>query len=86
MPTVLDRVFLAHPRDVGENYGEHFMAAARFGLILIGAGLACLLHAVLPAVCLTTASRIVRKLHDQLVINRRHNLPETADFVLSYDI
>lgn len=86
MTGLFDRVFLAHPRDVNESYGAHFMAATRFGLILIGAGLACLLHAVLPAVCLTTASRIVRKLHDQLVLNRRRNLPETTDFVLSYDI
>jgi hypothetical protein len=83
---MFDRLFLAHPRDINESYGEHFVAASRFGLILIGAGLACLLHALIPAVCLTTASRVVRKLHDQLVVNRRRHLPETADFVLSYEI
>jgi uncharacterized membrane protein YgaE (UPF0421/DUF939 family) len=83
---MFDKLFLAHPRDVNESYGAHFIAASRFGLILIGAGLACLLHALVPAVCLTTASRVVRKLHDQLVINRRRSLPETTDFVLSYEI
>jgi hypothetical protein len=86
MKHLIDRVFHAHPRDINETYCQHFLAATRFGLILIGAGLACLLHALVPCVCLTTASRVVRKLHDQLVINRRNNLPVSTDFVLSYEI
>lgn len=83
---MFDRLFFAHPRDVHESYAEHFMAASRFGLILIGAGMACLLHAIVPGLCLTTASRVVRKLHDQLVLNRRRNVPGNTDFVLSYEI
>ncbi|MEM7410101.1 MAG: DUF6356 family protein [Myxococcota bacterium] len=48
--------FQAHPRQVGESYGEHWWAAARIGGRLIRAGLACWLHAWVPAWCTRTAS------------------------------
>jgi hypothetical protein len=37
MKHLIDRVFHAHPRDINETYCQHFLAATRFGLILIGA-------------------------------------------------
>ena len=45
----LPRSFVDHPRSVGETYGEHFAVATGFGLRLIAAGLACLVHACVPA-------------------------------------
>ena len=36
------RLFLDHPASVGESYPEHFGVAARFGVTMIGAGLAVL--------------------------------------------
>ena len=45
----LPHSFVDHPRSVGETYREHFAVALGFGLRLIGAGLACLVHACVPA-------------------------------------
>jgi uncharacterized NAD(P)/FAD-binding protein YdhS len=55
-----------HLDDVGESYGEHFAVAALFGARLMGAGAACMVHAVAPWLFTDTASRTVRKLHAQL--------------------
>ena len=49
MRTTLDRLFIAHPRAVNEDYLAHAGVALRFALILLGAGLAALVHAVIPA-------------------------------------
>lgn len=54
--------FTAHPASVDETYGEHFLFASRFGLKLIGAGMAACLHGLLPFVFKTTASRTVQEM------------------------
>ena len=59
----------SHLRDAGEGYWQHFRFATTFGLLAIAAGLAALLHAVIPALCTRTASRIVRHL-GQLIEDR----------------
>ena len=58
--------FTKHPRDVGESYGEHFGAAAGFGMRMIGGGLACLVHAVFPFLFERTGSETVRALNATL--------------------
>ena len=55
--------FTAHPASVGETYWQHLRFAARFGARMALGGGAAMLHAVLPFVCTTTASRI----NDELV-------------------
>ena len=62
----LPRSFVDHPRSVGESYGEHFTVALGFGLRLIGAGLACLVHACVPGWFTRTGSRAVRALAREL--------------------
>ncbi|HXG82381.1 MAG TPA: DUF6356 family protein [Sphingomicrobium sp.] len=52
----------AHLRDAGESYWQHLRFATTFGLLAIAAGLAALLHAIIPGVCTHTASRMVRHL------------------------
>lgn len=52
----------AHLREAGETYWQHFRFATTFGLLAMAAGLAALLHAFIPALCTSTASRIVRHL------------------------
>ena len=59
----------AHLRDAGEGYWQHLRFATTFGLLAIAAGLAALIHAIIPGVCTHTASRIVRHL-GQLVDDR----------------
>jgi hypothetical protein len=60
--SLLDRWFLAHPSSVDETYVQHMRFALGFVFWLIAAGIAALVHAVFPAMCETTASRILRKL------------------------
>jgi hypothetical protein len=63
---MIDRLFLDHPRSVGESYGEHAAVAARFGAALIVAGAACLVHAAIPALFPRTASGAIRRLYGEM--------------------
>ncbi len=57
---IVERVFRAHPRKVGEGYVEHMAFAARFAGRMLAAGAAALIHALVPCLFETTASRMVR--------------------------
>ena len=60
--TAIARLFTDHPATVGESYFGHMAFALRFaGLLSLAAG-AALVHALLPFLCKTTASRIVQGL------------------------
>lgn len=63
---MIDRIFLSHPRSVGESYGAHAATAARFGLTMVGGGIACLVHAVVPALFARTASDSVKRLYERM--------------------
>lgn len=52
----------AHLQAAGESYWQHFRFATTFGLLAMAAGIAALIHAVIPAACTSTASLIVRHL------------------------
>lgn len=54
--------FTSHPRSVGETYYEHLRHASGFGFKMIGAGIACLLHALLPFLFEYTGSNTIFKL------------------------
>ena len=56
----------AHLRSAGEGYWQHFRFATTFGLLAMAAGFAAILHAFVPAVCTSTASRIIRHLGNLL--------------------
>lgn len=64
---MIDRIFLSHPRSVGESYGEHAATAARFGLTMIAGGAACVVHAILPFLFARTASDSVKRLYAQMM-------------------
>jgi hypothetical protein len=51
------RASRAHLAEVGESYFEHMRFALLVGTLSLGAGLACMLHAIVPALCETTCSR-----------------------------
>jgi hypothetical protein len=63
--------FTDHPRAVGETYLEHGRVAGSVGFKMIGAGLACLVHAVLPFLFVTTGSRTILALHAKVTAGRR---------------
>ncbi|MBT6191684.1 MAG: hypothetical protein HOI22_15685 [Tateyamaria sp.] len=60
---MLTRVFLSHPRDVNESYGEHAIFAGGFAVRLILAGGAALVHAVIPCLFEKTASRMIADMY-----------------------
>jgi len=68
---IFQHVFLKHPRSIGESYWQHQRHALQFGTAMIAAGVACLIHGLVPALFLSTASRTIRRLHDKLVVTRR---------------
>ena len=70
-----------HLDEVGETYGEHMVHAGGYGLTLLVAGLACLVHAVLPALFETTGSRAIRGLHARMASRGRMDLPTAAELM-----
>ena len=64
------RLFLDHPKSVGESYTAHFGVASRFGAKMMWGGLRCSLHAFLPFVFKTAGSDTVSALHAELVTKR----------------
>lgn len=67
----LHRLFNDHPATVGESYGEHLAAASGFGMRMVLAGMACLIHGLLPFLFTRTGSDAIRELHTRMVTNRR---------------
>ena len=57
------RIFKDHPATVGETYFGHMRFALWFSGKLFKAGTGALAHALIPAVCETTASRTIRELY-----------------------
>jgi Family of unknown function (DUF6356) len=60
------RLFLAHPASVNETYLQHQRVALSFALPLLVAGLAALVHAVVPGLCKNTAGDAIRRLNARL--------------------
>ena len=73
----LRRLFTEHPASVGETYVEHMGQASSFGLRMVFAGLACLVHGLLPFLFVRTGSGAIAELHDRMVVNRRRHGLET---------
>jgi hypothetical protein len=55
--------FTAHPTSVGETYGQHCRFAFAFGITMLLGGLAAIMHAFLPFLFVTTASRALDELN-----------------------
>ncbi len=77
MAPILHKWFVAHPASVGETYAEHFAIARRFGLTMIGGGLAALVHALFPALFERTGSSAMKKLYSEMVA-RQPDTPRPA--------
>ena len=55
--------FTSHPASVGETYTQHLGFAFKFGAIMAVGGLAAMVHALFPFLCITTASRTLEQLN-----------------------
>ena len=60
------RLFLDHLRSVDESYFEHLLFAGGFALRLLGAGVAALVHALVPCLFEKTASQMITQMHDKI--------------------
>ena len=65
------RAFRDHPASVGETYLEHMAFAGWFASKLLLAGVAALIHAVLPALFATTAGDQIRELYHLIEARNR---------------
>ena len=58
-----------HLKTVNESYTEHFLIAAKIGLIMIVYGIMAILHAIIPAYFQTSASNKIKELN--LIVTKR---------------
>ena len=58
---MINKLFREHPQEVGETYAEHFAAAGGFGVKMMAGGAACVVHAIVPGLFITTGSGTVKK-------------------------
>ncbi|HXG82242.1 MAG TPA: DUF6356 family protein [Sphingomicrobium sp.] len=64
---MIGRLFLDHPKSLGMSWAEHGAGAVLIGARMVGAGLACIVHAAVPGLFTETAGRTVKSLHDTMV-------------------
>ena len=64
---LVDRLFLDHPRSVGMTWFGHGVGAIAIGATLVGAGAACLVHALVPGWFTQTAGNTVARMHDRML-------------------
>ena len=61
-----NRLFLEHPRSLGMSWARHGIGAVAIGGRLLGAGLACLVHALVPGFFTQTAGKTIADMHDHM--------------------
>jgi hypothetical protein len=74
---MLNHLFLAHPRSVGETYIEHAGVAFHFGSAMILGGMALLVHALFPSLFVRTGSATIKRLYAEIK-NRQPSLAHQA--------
>ena len=74
-----------HLNMVDESYGAHFQVASTTGFAMISAGVACFLHALVPAVFPDRASETINQLNARMA---KRNLAKAKDAFppLEYEI
>jgi hypothetical protein len=68
---VWESLFTEHPRSLGESYWKHQRHALEFGLSMLRGGFACIIHALIPALFVRSASMTILRLHDRMIAMRR---------------
>ncbi|MGA2189884.1 MAG: DUF6356 family protein [Steroidobacteraceae bacterium] len=64
-------LFIEHPASAGETYWEHLLTALGFGATMLVAGVACMIHGLVPAAFVTRGSDAVCALHERMLARRR---------------
>ena len=69
--SIWNRLFADHPASIDETYGQHLVQALGFGVRMIWGGLQCIVHALVPGLCVTSGSEMISELHERMVTHRR---------------
>ena len=69
---VMHRLFIDHPRSLGMSWSQHGIGAVAIGATLVGAGAACIIHALVPGWFTQTAGKTVTRIYDHIQ-NRKAN-------------
>jgi hypothetical protein len=77
-------LFTEHPRSLGMSWLGHGVGAAKIGATLVGAGLACFVHAIVPGWFTQTAGRTVARIYDD--IKQRNAAAANPDEWSDYEI
>ena len=64
---LLRRLFVDHPRSLGMSWAQHGVGAIVIGTTLVGAGAACLVHAIVPGWFTQTAGKTVDRMHAHMI-------------------
>jgi len=64
---VMYRLFVEHPRSLDMSWAEHGVGAIAIGATLVGAGAACLIHALVPGWFTQTAGKTISRMHDHML-------------------
>ena len=60
------RLFVEHPSSLGMSWAQHGIGAVAIGATLVGAGAACLVHALVPGWFTQTAGKTVARMYDHI--------------------
>jgi len=64
---MLGRLFVDHPKSLGMSWAEHGAGAVVIGARMVGAGIACMVHAAVPGIFTQTAGKTVIDLHEHMM-------------------
>ncbi len=70
---VFDEVFLEHPREAGEEYGEHLLFTLRVAGYLVATSLCLVIHGLIPRFHQTTTSRRIAALNNLFKLRARQH-------------
>ena len=73
------RMFLDHPRSLGMSWAGHGAGAVKIGVQLVGAGLACMVHALVPGWFTQTAGKTVTRIYDHMA-ERKAGAPDSDNW------
>ena len=64
---MLAQLFRDHPKSLGMSWAEHGAGAVVIGARMVGAGLACFVHAAVPGLFTQTAGKTVLSIYDHMM-------------------
>jgi hypothetical protein len=64
---IASRLFLEHPRSLGMSWAGHGVGAVKIGAQLVGAGCACIVHAIVPGVFTQTAGKTITGMYEHMM-------------------